>query len=115
MPVLVTEVSASMSVRWRRWIYGSASFPATHRYAVTGTNGKTTSTHMLESVFRTGLGVKTGLIGTIQILIDGVGSFEDDHPGVSSRAFSADDYGSASGACGDGGVRTRLITTVSTA
>ena len=53
-------------------IYGSASFPATHRYAVTGTNGKTTSTYMLESVFRTGLGVKTGLIGTIQILIDGV-------------------------------------------
>ena len=39
---------------------------------MTGTNGKTTSTYMLESVFRTGLGVKTGLIGTIQILIDGV-------------------------------------------
>ena len=39
---------------------------------LTGTNGKTTSTYMLESVFRTGLGVKTGLIGTIQILIDGV-------------------------------------------
>ena len=27
---------------------------------------------MLESVFRAALGVKTGLVGTIQILIDGV-------------------------------------------
>lgn len=72
VPVLVTENLREYVGPLAALIYGSASFPATHRYAVTGTNGKTTSTYMLESVFRTGLGVKTGLIGTIQILIDGV-------------------------------------------
>ncbi|WP_314700590.1 UDP-N-acetylmuramoyl-L-alanyl-D-glutamate--2,6-diaminopimelate ligase [uncultured Rothia sp.] len=72
VPVLVTENLREYVGPLAALIYGSASFPATHRYAVTGTNGKTTSTYMLESIFRTGLGVKTGLIGTIQILIDGV-------------------------------------------
>ena len=72
VPLLVTEHLREYVGPLAAQIYGSASFPATHRYAVTGTNGKTTSTYMLESVFRTGLGVKTGLIGTIQILIDGV-------------------------------------------
>lgn len=72
VPVLVAENLREYVGPLAALIYGSASFPATHRYAVTGTNGKTTSTYMLESVFRTGLGVKTGLIGTIQILIDGV-------------------------------------------
>ena len=72
VPLLVTENLREYVGPLAALIYGSASFPATHRYAVTGTNGKTTSTYMLESVFRTGLGVKTGLIGTIQILIDGV-------------------------------------------
>lgn len=72
VPLLVTEHLREYVGPLAAQIYGSASFPATHRYAVTGTNGKTTSTYMLESIFRTGLGVKTGLIGTIQILIDGV-------------------------------------------
>ena len=72
VPLLVTENLREYVGPLAAQIYGSASFPATHRYAVTGTNGKTTSTYMLESIFRTGLGVKTGLIGTIQILIDGV-------------------------------------------
>ena len=74
VPVLVTENLREYVGPLAALIYGSASFPATHRYAVTGTNGKTTSTYMLESVFRTGLGVKTGLIGTIQILIPHVHS-----------------------------------------
>ena len=72
VPLLVTEHLREYVGPLAAQIYGSASFPATHRYAVTGTNGKTTSTYMLESIFRTGLGAKTGLIGTIQILIDGV-------------------------------------------
>lgn len=72
VPLLVTENLREYVGPLAALIYGSDSFPATHRYAVTGTNGKTTSTYMLESIFRTGLGVKTGLIGTIQILIDGV-------------------------------------------
>lgn len=72
VPLLVTEHLREYVGPLAAQIYGSASFPATHRYAVTGTNGKTTSTYMLESIFRTGLGVKTGLIGTIQILVDGV-------------------------------------------
>ena len=54
------------------FIYGSNDYPQLQRFAVTGTNGKTTTTYMLESVFRAALGVKTGLVGTIQILIDGV-------------------------------------------
>ena len=53
-------------------IYGSQDYKGLNRYAVTGTNGKTTTTYMLESVFRTALKAKTGLIGTIQILVDGV-------------------------------------------
>ena len=72
VPLLVTEHLREDVGPLAAQIYGSASFPGMHRYAVTGTNGKTTSTYMLESIFRTGLGVKTGLIGTIQILIDGV-------------------------------------------
>lgn len=72
VPLLVTEHLREYVGPLAAQIYGSASFPGMHRYAVTGTNGKTTSTYMLESIFRTGLGAKTGLIGTIQILIDGV-------------------------------------------
>ena len=72
VPLLVTEHLREDVGPLAAQIYGSASFPGMHRYAVTGTNGKTTSTYMLESIFRTGLGAKTGLIGTIQILIDGV-------------------------------------------
>ena len=64
VPLLVAENLREYVGPLAALIYDSASFPATHRYAVTGTNGKTTSTYMLESVFRTGLGVKTGLIGT---------------------------------------------------
>jgi UDP-N-acetylmuramoyl-L-alanyl-D-glutamate--2,6-diaminopimelate ligase len=37
---------------------------------VTGTNGKTTTAHMIESIFRT-LGERTGLIGTIGAMING--------------------------------------------
>lgn len=72
VPLLVTEHLREDVGPLAAQIYGSASFPGMHRYAVTGTNGKTTSTYMLESIFRTGLGAKTGLIGTIQILVDGV-------------------------------------------
>ena len=53
-------------------IYGSQGCKRPDRYAVTGTNGKTTTTYMLESLFRSALSAKTGLIGTIQILVDGV-------------------------------------------
>ncbi|MEW6726719.1 MAG: UDP-N-acetylmuramoyl-L-alanyl-D-glutamate--2,6-diaminopimelate ligase [Bacillota bacterium] len=40
-----------------------------HIVGVTGTNGKTTTTYLMRSIYRH-LGFKTGLIGTIQCLID---------------------------------------------
>lgn len=43
---------------------------------VTGTNGKTTTAYMLESIFRQA-GFKTGLIGTIEYRINGVGCDAD--------------------------------------
>lgn len=50
-------------------VYGTAerSFPL---FAVTGTNGKTTTTYMLNSIQRA-LGRSTGLIGTIEIIAGG--------------------------------------------
>ena len=52
-------------------IYGSAGQDTLTPFAVTGTNGKTTTTYMLESVLRRALSYRTGLVGTIQILVDG--------------------------------------------
>ena len=42
-----------------------------HLIGVTGTNGKTTTTHFIENILRKN-GRKTGLIGTAGILVDGV-------------------------------------------
>jgi len=48
------------------------SFPSKSLFlvGVTGTNGKTTTTHMIESIFRT-LGDRTGMVGTLGAYIDG--------------------------------------------
>lgn len=53
------------------FIYGSHDYRQLQCFAVTGTNGKTTTTYMLESLMRHALNVKTGLVGTIQIMVDG--------------------------------------------
>lgn len=48
-------------------------FPSRSLYVVgiTGTNGKTTTTHMVESIFRT-MGERTAMIGTLGAFIDGL-------------------------------------------
>ncbi|TGJ94667.1 UDP-N-acetylmuramoyl-L-alanyl-D-glutamate--2,6-diaminopimelate ligase, partial [Actinotalea fermentans ATCC 43279 = JCM 9966 = DSM 3133] len=65
VPVLVTEDPRAVLGRVAAWVYGE---PATRltTFAVTGTNGKTTTTYLLDHVLRT-LGWKGGLIGTVEM------------------------------------------------
>jgi UDP-N-acetylmuramoyl-L-alanyl-D-glutamate--2,6-diaminopimelate ligase len=51
------------------WVYGNPS-AALRLIGVTGTNGKTTTAYLLESGLRAA-GQRTGLIGTVETLIDG--------------------------------------------
>ena len=64
-------------------IYGRPAEAMT-MFAVTGTNGKTTTTFLLEAALRAA-GVHTGLIGTIGFRLDrtpaGGGPDHRDHPG----------------------------------
>lgn len=69
VPVLAVAAPRSVAGAVAGFIYGSrggqaASMPL---YAVTGTNGKTTTTYFINSLLRA-LGKTTGLIGTIEIL-----------------------------------------------
>jgi UDP-N-acetylmuramoyl-L-alanyl-D-glutamate--2,6-diaminopimelate ligase len=66
VPVLVVEQPRAVLGDVSAAVYSSRELaPAT--FAVTGTNGKTTTTYMLRSLLQT-LGETTGLIGTIEIL-----------------------------------------------
>ncbi|MEK8224930.1 Mur ligase family protein [Oerskovia sp. M15] len=47
------------------WVYGAPASGLT-TFAVTGTNGKTTTTYLLDHVLRA-LGRKGGLIGTVEM------------------------------------------------
>ncbi|MBX5467647.1 MAG: UDP-N-acetylmuramoyl-L-alanyl-D-glutamate--2,6-diaminopimelate ligase [Firmicutes bacterium] len=64
--VAVPEVRAAMAVVADRF-YGQPSAKL-YTVGVTGTNGKTTTTHLIRAVLEAG-GVATGLTGTIQTLI----------------------------------------------
>lgn len=72
VPVLLAEEPRSLVGRLSAQIYRSrpdnAAAPAL--FGVTGTNGKTTTTYFINSLLQ-GLGRKTGLIGTIEILAGG--------------------------------------------
>ncbi|KRD40487.1 UDP-N-acetylmuramoylalanyl-D-glutamate--2,6-diaminopimelate ligase [Oerskovia sp. Root918] len=65
VPVLVTDDPRNLLGRVAAWVYGA---PAEHltTFAVTGTNGKTTTTYLIDHVLRA-LGWKGGLIGTVEM------------------------------------------------
>ncbi|MDF2848902.1 MAG: UDP-N-acetylmuramoyl-L-alanyl-D-glutamate--2,6-diaminopimelate ligase, partial [Oerskovia sp.] len=65
VPVLVTEDPRAVLGRVAAWVYGEPATQLT-TFAVTGTNGKTTTTYLLDHVLRT-LGWKGGLIGTVEM------------------------------------------------
>ena len=66
VPVLLTEDPRAVLGAVSAAVYQSASH-APITFAVTGTNGKTTTTYLLRSLLQA-LGLTTGLIGTIEIL-----------------------------------------------
>lgn len=72
LPAVVVERVRDVVGPLAALIYSSqpASPDAQRLFAVTGTNGKTTSTYMINSVMAR-LGHRTGLIGTIEILAGG--------------------------------------------
>ena len=65
VPVLVTDDPRNLLGPVAAWVYGA---PAEHltTFAVTGTNGKTTTTYLIDHVLRA-LGWKGGLIGTVEM------------------------------------------------
>ncbi len=65
VPVLVTDDPRNLLGRVAAWVYGA---PAEHltTFAVTGTNGKTTTTYLIDHVLRA-LGWTGGLIGTVEM------------------------------------------------
>ena len=67
VPVLVAEDVRGLAGRLSAFVYGE---PATRlaMYGVTGTNGKTTTSYLIDGGLRRA-GLKTGVIGTVQILI----------------------------------------------
>ncbi|MGO3152165.1 MAG: UDP-N-acetylmuramoyl-L-alanyl-D-glutamate--2,6-diaminopimelate ligase [Galactobacter sp.] len=66
LPVIVVEDPRSVLGSVSQTVYNSAELAPT-TYAVTGTNGKTTTTYMLRHLLSSA-GETTGLIGTIEIL-----------------------------------------------
>jgi UDP-N-acetylmuramoyl-L-alanyl-D-glutamate--2,6-diaminopimelate ligase len=69
VPVLVVPEPRALLGELAAWIYGEPGRRLTG-YGVTGTNGKTTTTFLLDSALRR-LGERTGLIGTIEIRVAG--------------------------------------------
>ncbi|MEY9929542.1 UDP-N-acetylmuramoyl-L-alanyl-D-glutamate--2,6-diaminopimelate ligase [Catenulispora sp. GP43] len=67
VPVLVAEDVRGLAGRLSAFVYGE---PAARlaMYGVTGTNGKTTTSYLIDGGLRRA-GLKTGVIGTVQILI----------------------------------------------
>lgn len=66
LPVLTVADARAVTGTAAARVYGSGESPL-ELFAVTGTNGKTTTTYFLNSLLRA-LGNTTGLIGTIEIL-----------------------------------------------
>jgi UDP-N-acetylmuramoyl-L-alanyl-D-glutamate--2,6-diaminopimelate ligase len=69
LPLVIVPSTRDVLPRLAATFYGEPS-RRLDLIGVTGTNGKTTTTYMIESIFRT-LGEKTGLIGTIGASISG--------------------------------------------
>ena len=67
--VVVSDPRTAMATAAAR-VYGEPARAMT-MYAVTGTNGKTTTCYLLEAALRSA-GVRTGLVGTIGFRLDGV-------------------------------------------
>lgn len=65
VPVLVTDDARGILGHVAAWVYGDPATQLT-TFAVTGTNGKTTTTYLLDHVLRT-LGWTGGLIGTVEM------------------------------------------------
>ncbi|WGH84611.1 Mur ligase family protein [Auritidibacter ignavus] len=71
LPVIVVKQVREVIGAVSALIYGTvATHGAPQIYAVTGTNGKTTTTYLLESGL-SGMGLTTGLVGTIEIQVGG--------------------------------------------
>jgi UDP-N-acetylmuramoyl-L-alanyl-D-glutamate--2,6-diaminopimelate ligase len=65
VPVLLTDEPRAILGRVAAWVYGAPAEQLT-TFAVTGTNGKTTTTYLLDHLLR-GLGWTSGLIGTVEM------------------------------------------------
>ncbi|WP_435735667.1 UDP-N-acetylmuramoyl-L-alanyl-D-glutamate--2,6-diaminopimelate ligase [Cellulosimicrobium sp. PMB13] len=65
VPVLVADDPRSLLGPLAAWVYGNPAERLT-TFGVTGTNGKTTTTYLLDHVLRA-LGWKGGLIGTVEM------------------------------------------------
>ena len=65
VPLLVSDDPRAVLGHVAAWVYGAPATQLT-TFAVTGTNGKTTTTYLLDHVLRT-LGRKVGLIGTVEM------------------------------------------------
>ena len=69
VPVVVVDDPRQAMAATAASIYGRPADAMT-MYAVTGTNGKTTTSFLLDSALRAG-GVRTGMVGTIGYFLDG--------------------------------------------
>jgi UDP-N-acetylmuramoyl-L-alanyl-D-glutamate--2,6-diaminopimelate ligase len=69
VPVVVVDDPRQAMAGTAATIYGRPADAMT-MYAVTGTNGKTTTTFLLDAALRAG-GVRTGVVGTIGYFLDG--------------------------------------------
>jgi UDP-N-acetylmuramoyl-L-alanyl-D-glutamate--2,6-diaminopimelate ligase len=69
LPVLVVDDPRAVLGEVARWVYGAPGDQLL-LIGVTGTNGKTTTTYLVESGLRAA-GYRTGLVGTVQTLVAG--------------------------------------------
>jgi len=67
VPLLVVPTPRAVLGDLAAWLYGNPG-ERLATYGVTGTNGKTTTTFLLDSALRR-LGERTGLVGTIEIRV----------------------------------------------
>lgn len=68
LPVITVETPRARLAPLAAWLYGRPA-ERLHTFGVTGTNGKTTTTFLLDGALRT-LGYHTGLIGTVELRVD---------------------------------------------
>jgi len=69
IPHLVVADSRKAMAALSAALYGNPSLQLT-TFGVTGTNGKTSTTYMLDSIFKS-LGDRTGIVGTLGAIVDG--------------------------------------------